>query len=217
MVEFALISGILFLFIAGIFDFGRAIFILEELGTAANEGARQAILSYDQLSNNTSNGCVNPNLTTCQTYGVMPTIKKYAGYAVTLNYQDSTSTCAPPATATYTPPTSGSPYQPGTISLVDPTPNQAYVYIYEIGPSFNSQSAHPDNCAPAATNYTYWPCENGDSSGCSNVDVVRQGGFNYAVVDIKYAWKPFFGILLPFLPNNGIVVLDATSTYQMEY
>jgi Flp pilus assembly protein TadG len=44
MVEFALLSGLLFLLVMGIFDFGRAIAVYINIAEAAHEGARQLIL-----------------------------------------------------------------------------------------------------------------------------------------------------------------------------
>jgi Flp pilus assembly protein TadG len=44
MVEFALLSGILFLLVMGIFDFGRAIAVYINIAEAAHEGARQLVL-----------------------------------------------------------------------------------------------------------------------------------------------------------------------------
>ena len=41
MVEFALLSGLLFLLVMGIFDFGRAIAAYINIAEAAHEGARQ--------------------------------------------------------------------------------------------------------------------------------------------------------------------------------
>jgi Flp pilus assembly protein TadG len=44
MVEFALLSGLLFLLVMGIFDFGRAIAVYINIAEAAHEGARQLVL-----------------------------------------------------------------------------------------------------------------------------------------------------------------------------
>src|SRR5438132_13571545 len=44
MVEFALLSGLLFLMVMGIFDFGRAISVYINIAEAAHEGARQLVL-----------------------------------------------------------------------------------------------------------------------------------------------------------------------------
>jgi Flp pilus assembly protein TadG len=44
MVEFALLSTLLFLLVMGIFDFGRAIAVYINIAEAAHEGARQLVL-----------------------------------------------------------------------------------------------------------------------------------------------------------------------------
>jgi Flp pilus assembly protein TadG len=50
MVEFALLSGLLFLMVMGIFDFGRAIAVYINIAEAAHEGARQLILRSNYAS-----------------------------------------------------------------------------------------------------------------------------------------------------------------------
>ncbi|HEV3096394.1 MAG TPA: TadE family protein [Candidatus Dormibacteraeota bacterium] len=50
MVEFALLSGLLFLLVMGIFDFGRAIAVYINIAEAAHEGARQLILRSNYTS-----------------------------------------------------------------------------------------------------------------------------------------------------------------------
>ncbi len=50
MVEFALLSGILFLLVMGIFDFGRAIAVYINIAEAAHEGARQLVLRSNYSS-----------------------------------------------------------------------------------------------------------------------------------------------------------------------
>src|SRR5438128_11042061 len=50
MVEFALLSGLLFLMVMGIFDFGRAIAVYINLPEAAHEAARQLVLRSNYSS-----------------------------------------------------------------------------------------------------------------------------------------------------------------------
>src|SRR5260370_4085944 len=50
MVEFALLSGLLFLLVMGIFDFGRAISVYINIAEAAHEGARQLVLRSNYAS-----------------------------------------------------------------------------------------------------------------------------------------------------------------------
>ena len=211
LVEFALTAPIFFLILAAIFDFGRAVFAFVEISSATNEGARQAILAFNQASNGPPTVCSYPSssVTSCaQVPGVLPAIDSKASFGIALNYAASANTCSPPSfadgtTATYTPPTSGSATDAGTITLTNPQPNQGYLFIYETGTTLT----HPDSCA-ATTPNTYWPTSGYDA---------REGGFNNAVVDIKYVYQPFFATLLPFLPNNGELIFNSTADYPMEY
>jgi Flp pilus assembly protein TadG len=50
MVEFALLSGLLFLLLMGIFDFGRAVAVYINIAEAAHEGARQLVLRSNYTS-----------------------------------------------------------------------------------------------------------------------------------------------------------------------
>jgi Flp pilus assembly protein TadG len=50
MVEFALLSTMLFLLVMGIFDFGRAIAVYINIAEAAHEGARQLVLRSNHNS-----------------------------------------------------------------------------------------------------------------------------------------------------------------------
>jgi Flp pilus assembly protein TadG len=50
MVEFALLSTLLFLMVMGIFDFGRAIAVYINIAEAAHEGARQLVLRSNYYS-----------------------------------------------------------------------------------------------------------------------------------------------------------------------
>ena len=50
MVEFALLSGLLFLLVMGIFDFGRGIWVYINIAEAAHEGARQLVLRSNYAS-----------------------------------------------------------------------------------------------------------------------------------------------------------------------
>jgi TadE-like protein len=62
MVEFALLSGLLFLLVMGIFDFGRAIAVYINIAEAAHEGARQLILRSNYSSTPPDTVIVNATL-----------------------------------------------------------------------------------------------------------------------------------------------------------
>jgi Flp pilus assembly protein TadG len=62
MVEFALLSGLLFLLVMGIFDFGRAIAIYINIAEAAHEGARQLVLRSNYASTPPDSVIINATL-----------------------------------------------------------------------------------------------------------------------------------------------------------
>jgi Flp pilus assembly protein TadG len=62
MVEFALLSGLLFLLVMGIFDFGRAIAVYINIAEAAHEGARQLVLRSNYFSQYPDSVIVNATL-----------------------------------------------------------------------------------------------------------------------------------------------------------
>jgi Flp pilus assembly protein TadG len=62
MVEFALLSGLLFLLVMGIFDFGRAIAVYINIAEAAHEGARQLVLATNYASTYPDTTIVNATL-----------------------------------------------------------------------------------------------------------------------------------------------------------
>ena len=62
MVEFALLSGLLFLLVMGIFDFGRAIAVYINIAEAAHEGARQLVLRSNYYSSPPDSVIINATL-----------------------------------------------------------------------------------------------------------------------------------------------------------
>ncbi len=62
MVEFALLAGLLFLLVMGIFDFGRAIAVYINIAEAAHEGARQLVLRSNYASTPPDSVIINATL-----------------------------------------------------------------------------------------------------------------------------------------------------------
>lgn len=62
MVEFALLSVLLFLLVMGIFDFGRAIAVYINIAEAAHEGARQLVLRSNYSSQPPDTVIINATL-----------------------------------------------------------------------------------------------------------------------------------------------------------
>ncbi len=87
MVEFALLSGLLFLLVMGIFDFGRAIAIYINIAEAAHEGARQLVLRSNYAS------------TPPDTVIINATLAKIGGGGMTLTEDPCLPDCTTPASA----------------------------------------------------------------------------------------------------------------------
>ena len=62
MVEFSLLSALLFLMVMGIFDFGRAIAVYINIAEAAHEGARQLVLRSNYASTPPDSVIINATL-----------------------------------------------------------------------------------------------------------------------------------------------------------
>ncbi len=88
MVEFALLSTLLFVMIMGIFDFGRAIAIYINIAEAAHEGARQLVLRS------------NYNSSPPDTVIINATLAKIGGGGMVLTEDPCLPTCASPSTPT---------------------------------------------------------------------------------------------------------------------
>jgi Flp pilus assembly protein TadG len=102
MVEFALLSSLLFLMLMGIFDLGRAIAVYINIAEAAHEGARQLVLRSNFYSQYPDTAIVNA------------TLAKIGGGGMVL----SEDPClAPPTPCT-------SPSNPSTMQ-----PNTGYIWI----------------------------------------------------------------------------------------
>ena len=88
MVEFALLSGLLFLLVMGIFDFGRAIADYINIAEAAHEGARQMVLRSNYAS------------TPPDTVIINATLAKIGGGGMVLTEDPCLPTCSTPDLAT---------------------------------------------------------------------------------------------------------------------
>ena len=88
MVEFALLSTLMFLLIMGIFDFGRAIAIYINIAEAAHEGARQLVLRSNYSSTPPDSVIVNA------------TLAKIGGGGMVLTEDPCLPGCSTPSTPT---------------------------------------------------------------------------------------------------------------------
>lgn len=88
MVEFALLSSLLFIMVMGIFDFGRAIAVYINIAEAAHEGARQLVLRSNYNSQPPDAVIVNA------------TLAKIGGGGMVLTEDPCLPSCTSPSTPT---------------------------------------------------------------------------------------------------------------------
>ena len=190
LVEFAVIAPLFFALFVGLADMGRGLLAYTELAMGSRAAARQAVLQYNIGSNITA-GCSSP----CQAPGVVPTIRKQAGFGFPLVYNDSATVTTVPANAVITNDpnwTANGDAPPYDISLTNAaTANRIYVFTYEYDPTSSTRAAR-------------WPI-NGSA---------RDPGHQMVVVDLKVKWT---SVTLQLLGLSPTLTLDAQTVQRMEY
>jgi Flp pilus assembly protein TadG len=162
LVEFALVSPVIFLILLMVIDSGQGLLCNEMMANGSREAARQAVLRYNNRSNLSAPAC-----SPCQVPGVMPLLKTMSpmGYGPPV-FALSGSASSPPWYGTYDP---GPVGMPGKTSLTASTAsNTMYVFIYELNPT---------------TGATNW-------ATCDPCSGVRSGGGQLVVIDLKMRWQP---------------------------
>jgi TadE-like protein len=193
LVEFALVGPLLLLLLLLVLDFGRGIFYYVEMSEGAREGARQAVLQYNQDSNQNPGAC-----STCQVPGVMPQVRTMASFGYPVVYLNSSNTSTVPSYASSYAPDCGAPPcdQPGTIALASSASvNTVYVFIYELDPSTGNAIWAP----PPSVRTT----------------PVRNGSHRKVVIDLKLKFQPMFLRYIGF--GQPSILLDAQTVEREEY
>jgi Flp pilus assembly protein TadG len=198
-VEFTLIAPVLLsLFIFSI-DAGSAILVYTQMGTAAREAARQAVLEAN-VKNNDKPEC---NPAACNVPGVLPQVTSLTsvipwGVNVVYNYSTTNAT-NPSYLGSYTP--NADVTKPGTVQLKSDASNGTiYVFIYQIGASTQPSGAPRWACPPP---------------GCNDEPyTARTRGHQTVVVDMKMKWLP---VTMNALGIRTPIVLDAQTVERMEW
>jgi hypothetical protein len=196
MVEFALVAPVVLLIIGGTVDMGRGMLMYALLQGASRDMARQAALGYYSGSNMLPPDCTA--LTTpCSGASIVKGAHLLDSLGATVVYNDSGSISSPTSPLTYGSYTGGSTTSPGTITLISPTPNMVYVFIYELD---SSGGPNPR-----------WSCPS-----CAGVNgvAVRTPGHQLAVVDLKLQWQP---VLARFLGIPTVITFDSQTVIRMEF
>jgi hypothetical protein len=196
LVEFALVSPIVFLLIGATVDLGRGVLLYTTLQGASRDTARQAALSYYSGSNTLAPDCTA--LTTpCSLTALTKGAHALDPLGVSVVYQDSTGISSPPPYGTYAP--NANPLLPGTIALTGAiNASTVYVFIYEL----DSTAGNPN---------PRWSCP---TCAVASGAAVRTSGHQLVVVDLKLQWKP---ILTKLLGIPSSVTFDSQSVERLEY
>lgn len=189
MTEFALIAPIFFVMILFLVDVARVIYYYDVISNAAREGAREAILEYNQCSNQTPGATAGTPPVTCSTppngtgvtiVGVDPAMDRVTGGALKFQFANTTSDTGTPPPCT-------------------PAPNRGCVWVFEVG-SGTPNSNGPDPTDPLQT---------------INYNSLKAGGNHDIRVEIEYNFTPFTPMISRILGNNTI--LWAKSQMRAEY
>jgi hypothetical protein len=193
MVEFALVAPVVLLIIGATVDMGRGMLMYGLLQGASRDMARQAALGSYSGSNTLPPDCTA--LTTpCSGTSIVNGAHVLDSLGASVMYADSGSiSAAPSAYGNYA---GGSTTSPGTITLVSPSPNTVYVFIYEL----DSAGTNPR-----------WSCP---SCAGANGVAVRTPGHQLAVVDLKLQWQP---VLARFLGIPTVITFDSQTVIRMEF
>jgi TadE-like protein len=193
LVEFALVAPPLILVLLLILDFGRGLLYYSEMAVGAREASRQAVLKYNNRSNE-----LQPSCSPCQVPGVMPLLNRIAGVGYPAPvYRNSGSATEAPWYGRYADPAHDG--SPGTITLSDSAAsNTPYIFVYEFDP---------------ATDGTTWAtCPNPPQAPAA-CDGVRSGG-RLVVVEIKMRWQP---AILTYAGLGPSLTLDSRTVSREEW
>jgi hypothetical protein len=176
---------------------GRGMLMYALLQGASRDMARQAALGYYSGSNTLPPDCT-ALATPCSGASIVNGAHVLDSLGATVVYSDSGSISSPTAPLTYGTYSGGSTTSPGTITLVGPSANKVYVFIYEL-----------DSTAGAPN--PRWSCP---SCAAANGVAVRTPGHQLAVVDLKLQWQP---VLARFLGIPTVITFDSQTVIRMEF
>jgi len=193
MVEFALVVPVLMLMLLGLADVARAVYTYNIISNSAREGAREAILAYNQCQN-TAPCSAPPPGTGSTVVGVDNAIRRAGGGIVSYIFND---TPGDGTGGTGKPPTGPPP-------TCNPAPNQGCVWIFIVNGSLTAPVT--SGCGPNLPADLYTVCD---------YNANKEGGSHDVVVEIEYKFIPFTPLVANALGNS--TVMWAKSEMRTEY
>lgn len=186
LVEFALVAPLFLALFIGLADIGRGLLAFTELSMGSRAAARQAVLQYNATSNSGSVGCSGQ----CVAPGVLPIIKKQAGFGFpVVDASTGPANVNVSPDAGYTANGSTPPYD---LSLTSGAAvNTIYLYTYEYDPTSSQRNLR-------------WP----------TAASARDSGHQMVVVDLRIKWTSVTLSLLGLAPT---LELDAQTVQRLEY
>jgi hypothetical protein len=191
MVEFTLILPVLMLLILGLADVARAVYDYNIISNSAREGAREAILAYNQCSNTSNTACGPIPPAGASIIGVDNAVNRAGAGLVAYTFATDTIVSVGP---------------PGVRSApCTPAPNQGCVWVFVIDGTTTNQSCTPPN--PTSSGGT-------DTWGVCDFNANKQGGHD-VVVEIEFKFQPLTALVANALGNSTI--FWAKSEMKTEY
>lgn len=164
MAEFALLAPIFFLMILGLTDAARAVYDYNVISNASREGAREAVLAYNQCANDNSRTnwqCGQTPPSGASLVGVDNVVTQ-AGAGI-VGFTFNTDAIGPNSVA---PPCS-------------PAPNKGCVWVFIVNNAAPPDGCTPPNPTPAGTD-SWTSCDFDANKRNGNYDVVVEIEFNFA-------------------------------------
>jgi hypothetical protein len=197
MLEFALLAPMLMILLLGLIDIARAVYYYDVISQAAREGAREAILSYNQCTNDgpTCSALAPPSGSSV--VGVKNAMKRATGGILTFTFLESVGVHTGKAPACNPP--SGLPPQ-----------NTGCVWIFQVGGGLacsdaNNKAGGPNPAPPNGTGTDSYPqCDFDNSRASGNLDVT---------VEVEYNFQPY----TPLISQFKFQPLWAKSQMRAEY
>jgi Flp pilus assembly protein TadG len=175
MVEFTLVLPVLMLLILGLADVARAVYDYNIISNSAREGAREAILAYNQCSNTSNTACGPIPPAGASIIGVDNAVTRAGAGLVAYRFATDATGARNAAPCT-------------------PLPNQGCVWVFVIDGTTTNQSCTPPN--PTSSGGT-------DTWGVCDFNANKQGGHD-VVVEIEFKFQPLTALVANALGNSTI-------------
>ncbi len=198
MVEFALVAPVAFLLLFGLVDVARAVFYYNTISSAAREGAREAILQYNQSANTGPNPA--PPAPT-DLVGVNNAVSRAGAHVLGFDFLTGSS--------------DGKAPKCGSASN-QPDPNHGCVWVFEVGTGSTCTSPTTANPASAPNTGPNPSGLNPDqyTNGC-DFTPLKASGHQDVVVEIEFRFTPYTPIVSNVM--GGGINLWSKSEMRAEY